>query len=134
MLTIELELDEKYCRLKTGKECRLIYRGYRINASCFWFQGAYPADDYLSYDKNTNYHLRCPQCLEKEKEQNHDNCYVCGAICDEEHSDDWYYFRELFVCKYHNGASEWYNGALKMVNEKMQLLLEEKEQSNNDKN
>jgi len=52
-------------------------------------------------------------------------CYVCGKVWKREDVDNYLYFMNLLVCKYHNGAKEWYEGAIKLVSEKMDLQFKE---------
>ena len=51
-------------------------------------------------------------------------CFVCGKVWQRKDAEKWVYFRNILACKKHPGVTDWYFGALKMVNEKVRLEFE----------
>jgi hypothetical protein len=49
-------------------------------------------------------------------------CWVCGKMWKREDTDGYFYFNDMLVCVCHDGAKEWYNGAFRLVDEKLRFV------------
>ena len=52
-------------------------------------------------------------------------CFICGRIWPREDSDQWVYFDGKLACKEHPGVMQWYNGALRMMRYRYNLMSKE---------
>lgn len=48
-------------------------------------------------------------------------CWMCEKRWRRKETDRYYYFGGMVICSHHNGAKEWYEGALKLAVEKMEM-------------
>jgi hypothetical protein len=49
-------------------------------------------------------------------------CWVCGKNHRRD-SSEYYYFSGVLVCMTHDGAKEFYDGAVKLADEKLRKIL-----------
>lgn len=59
--------------------------------------------------------------MQSISEQKIDSCYVCGKIWKRKEVDMYLYFNGMVVCSHHEGAKEWYDGALKLTDAKCKM-------------
>jgi len=50
-------------------------------------------------------------------------CWVCDKVWKRKAADSWYYFDGMLVCKSHDGANEWFSGALRLSAVKLSFLM-----------
>ena len=50
-------------------------------------------------------------------------CFVCGKKWTRKETDHYHYFQGIVVCQIHKGAKQWYKGALKLAELKLESVV-----------